>query len=92
MKVRSVPRPDGKPCSCGHVMTPGRRYEATRTLDVSICWQCGAEDPPLYRRPVVHRRHCRWCGDAFFADDDRKACSEGCELALGLYRRSRRSA
>lgn len=38
--------PDERPCLCGHVMTPGLRFEGVDILRVLICWRCGAEDPP----------------------------------------------
>lgn len=71
-RIRAARKPESRPCPCGGVMQPARRYEATRTLDVLICWRCGAEDPAMvcdYRAPSMY---CRWCGARFTATDPRQ--------------------
>lgn len=97
MHSKSIPRPPGAVAAeppepptycdrrdCGHLMTPGLRYEATRTVDVRICWTCGNETPPLYgqsARLVTRTRGCGWCGERFAltpTDPDRKTCSLAC--------------
>jgi hypothetical protein len=63
----------GEPCdACGSVMLPAKRFEATRTVAVLICWDCGAEHPPLYTKattvPAMRARTCVWCGATFRPD------------------------
>jgi hypothetical protein len=74
-------------------MVPATRFESAPavTVDVLICWECGAEDPPLYRRTTIQRNattsttpaRCDECGVEFIADDthgprlsDRRYCSQ----------------
>lgn len=64
-----------RPCNrCTGTMVPASRLEAAgRTVAVLICWQCGADDPPLYRRATApatvaaeeRAPLCDWCGMPF---------------------------
>lgn len=92
--IRVVDRPlphvttvASEPCdACGSVMLPAKRFEATRTIAVLICWDCGEERPPLYSEaervpPLTRPRSCVWCGKTFHPDrflNEQKTCSLTC--------------
>lgn len=72
-RFRSIAPPASHACGCGGVMQPARRFEATRTVNVQICWRCGTEDPPFRTpatRPLVG--WCRYCGEKFAPTDPRQ--------------------
>lgn len=57
----------GQPCpDCDGQMVRSMRYEATETVPVLCCWDCGAETPALYkrraRRPEPAPLTCLQCG------------------------------
>ena len=90
MNVRTVFRHPDRCPDCGNWMTPAVRYEESRTIDVRICWDCGAEDRPLYRRSRFERNGDPWdwitlcphCGTSFFGPREgngpRTYCSMAC--------------
>lgn len=65
-------------CRCGGTLQPARRFEATRTVDVVCCFDCGTEIPPMLATSwTVPAAYCRWCGERFEADDPRQRyCSD----------------
>ena len=67
-------------CQCGGKPSPAQRVEADQTVDVRICWTCGAEEPPLYPRTQRQRD-----GDPF----DLEAVCEECEQPFCQSRRHR---
>lgn len=78
MKIKTIARLTATPCGCGGTLAPARRHEATGTVDVLCCFDCGKEDPPLYgRRAVPIAHYCRYCGERFEPDDSRQRyCSD----------------
>lgn len=96
--IRVVDRPlprltqvTSEPCeACGSVMLPAKRFEAKRTIEVLICWDCGEERPPLYSEAdkaaacPTRPRTCVWCGKTFRPDrflERQQACSLTCAEA-----------
>lgn len=85
---------------CGATMTPSLRYEVGRNepIPVLCCWECGAEIPPLYQRPVSlrddpgYRRMapavCEECALEFAGHPSSRLrfCSQGCALAAARRR------
>jgi hypothetical protein len=75
-------------CRCGGLMEPALRYEATATVLVAVCWQCGAEDPPLYQRTALQRNGmpfdqesvCPRCAKPFMRASSRVDKQRHCSL------------
>lgn len=93
-----------RPCRCGGTLKPAVRYETQpmRTVDVRCCFDCGAEQPPLYRRhreqrngePYAQQAWCQWCGRSFSRVARRKPlyCNHSCmgrALAARVKRKGR---
>lgn len=78
---------------CQSAMVAGTRYEADGTVDVTICWTCGAEFPPFgaccTRNPLpifvpIPERDCEQCDAPLalrYANDPRRFCSPECVQA-----------
>lgn len=92
VRIEPIPMPDVQPCvCCGGTMTRGKRFERTVTVDVVVCWTCGAETPPMHRalaavapQPAPQPKpapasYCRSCGIGYVPNDPRERyCSDGC--------------
>lgn len=71
--IRSVPFSE-RHRDCKGRMVPSRRHgPGDIVTDVSCCFTCGLEDPPLYDRsayarngePYPYMATCEWCGKEF---------------------------
>lgn len=106
--IRTIPARHNQACvsdNCGGVMQPATRFEARKTIDVWICWRCGREDPPLYRRATTVRngravdperaltKTCRWCSSPFrvWRNDITRYCSMSCANRAAVVSTQRRS-